>query len=248
MCSCLQCPQLSELVRFLLWEQSVAFYLFHRHSLPSWSCGFNLQLVRPVGRFWVFFLSHTAPGFQLWFSFHLCMWVVHWGLLLMLPWRLWVWPWEGQVWRWCSCLGRRGSGSTRYSAGWQPGQKEIQCSRGIWQPVLANRLQYSCLEKPLSDREAWQATVCRVAKSWTRLNLHRRKTFSACGSPAPVRAACEGGPACWLAGTLVAPSVQGHGLPPPQELWPCQSLFEPLVAGDQKASLASLHSFAHSGP
>ena len=28
-----------------------------------------------VGRFWVFFLSHTAPGFQLWFYFHLFMWV-----------------------------------------------------------------------------------------------------------------------------------------------------------------------------
>jgi len=24
-------------------------------------------------------------------------------------------PYDGQVWRWCSCLGRRGSGSTRYS-------------------------------------------------------------------------------------------------------------------------------------
>ena len=24
-------------------------------------------------------------------------------------------PREGQVWRWCSCLGHRGSGSTRYS-------------------------------------------------------------------------------------------------------------------------------------
>ena len=45
------------------------------------SCGFNLQLVQLVGRFWVFFLSHTAPGFQLWLYFHLCMWVIHWGLL-----------------------------------------------------------------------------------------------------------------------------------------------------------------------
>ena len=44
-----------------------------------------------------------------------------------------------------------------------------------------------------------------------------------------------------LVGTLVATSVQGHGLPPPQELWPCQSLlFKPLVVGDQKTSLASL--------
>ena len=39
----------------------------------------RLQL---VGRLWVFFLSHTAPGFQLWFYFHLCTWVIHWGLLL----------------------------------------------------------------------------------------------------------------------------------------------------------------------
>ena len=51
----------------------------------------------------------------------------------------------------------------------------------------------------------------------------------------------EGGAAAWLVGTLAVPSVQGHGLPPPQELWPYQSLFfELLVAGDQKASLASL--------
>ena len=68
-----------------------------------------------MGRFWVFFLSHTAPGFQLWFYFHLYVWVIHWGLLLRLPWRTWVCPCEGQVWKWYSCLGRRGSGSSRYS-------------------------------------------------------------------------------------------------------------------------------------
>ena len=43
------------------------------------------------------------------------MWLVHWGLLLRLPWRAWVYPCEGQVWRWCSCLGLRGSDSPRYS-------------------------------------------------------------------------------------------------------------------------------------
>ena len=68
-----------------------------------------------VGRFWVFLLSHIAPGFQLWFYFHLYMWVIHWGLFLRLLWRTWVCPCEGQVWRWCSCLGHRGSGSTKYS-------------------------------------------------------------------------------------------------------------------------------------
>ena len=101
-----------------------------------------------MGRFWVFFLSHTVPRFQLWFYFHLCMWVVHWGLLLRLPWRTWVCPCEGQLWRWCSCLGCRASGSTRYSGEWRLGQQEIQCSRRVCQPVLANMLQYSCLENP----------------------------------------------------------------------------------------------------
>ena len=32
-----------------------------------------------------------------------------------------------------------------------------------------NPLQYSCLENP-RDREAWQATVHGVTKSWTRLS------------------------------------------------------------------------------
>ena len=90
-------------------------YIPQTQSMPSWSCGFNLQLVQLVGSFWVFFLSHTAPEFQLWFYFHLCMWVIHWGLLLWLPWRTWVCPCEGQMGRWCSCLGHRGYGSTRYS-------------------------------------------------------------------------------------------------------------------------------------
>ena len=36
-------------------------------------------------------------------------------------------------------------------------------SRKVWQPVLANTLQYSCLENP-PDREAWQATVYSVAE------------------------------------------------------------------------------------
>ena len=65
--------------------------------------------------------------------------------------------------------------------------------------------------------------------------------YFACGSSAPMRVEHEGGTAAWLVGTLAAPSVQGLGLPPLQELWPYQSLFfEPLVAGNQKASLACL--------
>ena len=57
-----------------------------------------------------------------------------------------------------------------------------------------------------------------------------------------MRFECEGGTAASLAGTLVVPSGQGHGLCPPQELWPflMWSFFEPLVASNQKVSLASL--------
>ena len=65
--------------------------------------------------------------------------------------------------------------------------------------------------------------------------------FFACGTSAPVRVEREGGAAAWLEGTLAVPSVQRHRLLPRQELWPYQSLFfKLLVAGDQKASLASL--------
>ena len=38
MCSCLQCPQLTELVYFLLWELSMAFYIFHRHRVCLVGC------------------------------------------------------------------------------------------------------------------------------------------------------------------------------------------------------------------
>ena len=70
--------------------------------------------------------------------------------------------------------------------------------------------------------------------------MHRCKTFSACGHSAMVRVEHEGGTGAWLAGTLVASSVQGHGLLTLQELWVHQYFLKPLVACDQKASLASL--------
>ena len=91
-------------------------------------------------------------------------------------------------------------------------------------------LQYSCLENRLSDREARQATVYRVAKSQTQPKqpcMHRCKTFFVCGSSASLRVENEGGIAAWLVGTLA--SVQGHRLTPLQELWPYQRLFSSLL-------------------
>ena len=95
-------------------------------------------------------------------------------------------------------------------------------------------LQYFCLENPLS----WKEKPGRPQSIGSQRAGHDRsdpgcidtKLFFACGSSAPVRVEHEGGTAAWLVGTLMAPSVQGHGLPPPQELWPYWSLFEPLVA------------------
>ena len=179
------------------------------------------------------------------------MWVVHWGLLLRLPWRSGV----------CPVRARCGGGAAAWVTGvlaapgtqgsWWLGQQEIECSRRVWQPVLANTLQYAWLEKP-PDREAWQATVHRVARNWTQPkqpHMHRCQNLFACGSSAPVRVEHEGGAAAWVAGTLCSTKCAGtrtasavgiRALP--------ESSFKPLVAGDQEASLASLlHSSACSG-
>ena len=80
------------------------------HSLLQWTTS-NWKILKEMG-----IPDHlTCLLRNLWFYFHLCMWEVHSGLLLRLPWRTWVCPSEGQVWRSCSCLGCRGSGTTRYS-------------------------------------------------------------------------------------------------------------------------------------
>ena len=126
----------------------MSFYIFHRHRV----CLMDLHLAQLVGRLWVFFLSHTAPGFHLWFYFHLSMWMVHWSLLLGLPWRIGFAPvrarcgggaaaWVAEV---LAVPGTEGS--------WQLRKKEIQCSKGAWQPVLANTLQYSYLD----NTSSWQ--------------------------------------------------------------------------------------------
>ena len=65
--------------------------------------------------------------------------------------------------------------------------------------------------------------------------------FFACGSSAPARVENECGTAAWLVGTLVVPNVQGHRTASAAGVMALsESFFEPLVASDQKASLASL--------
>ena len=50
----------------------------------------------------------------------------------------------------------------------------------------------------------------------------------------------EGSAVAWFTGALAVPSVQGHGLPPGGVMALSESFCKPLVAGNQKASLASL--------
>jgi len=73
--------------------------------------------------------------------------------------------------------------------------------------------------------------------------------FFACGSSSPVRLEREGGTAAWVEGTLVVPSVQAHGLPLPQELWPDQGLFLSLLWLAIRRPLwpVFFHGSAHSG-
>ena len=80
-CSCLHRPQLSEPVRFLLWELSVSFCIFHRHrvclvdcvdlicSFFSWweGFGFSSLVTLPLG-FSCGFISTSACGRPLGFA------------------------------------------------------------------------------------------------------------------------------------------------------------------------------------
>ena len=125
---------------------------------------------------------------------------------------------------------------------WQLGQQDIQCSRRVRQPVLANMLQYSCLENtlpcppppPTSDREAWQAS------QQGRRVAHGQRNPADMSVPQA---------------ELSVKAVQLLGLRGPWWCQMCRDMdylhhrsyghvrvfpFEPLVAGIHKASLAIL--------
>ena len=88
-------------------------------------------------------------------------------------------------------------------------------SIGQYTPVFLLGERPSLVKKPGSPQSTTLQSDATKVTLW-----HRCKTYFACGSSVPVRAECEVGAAAWLAGTLLALSVQGHGLPPLQELWP----------------------------
>ena len=108
------------------------------------------------------------------------MWAVHCGLAPEAALEVLDLPCDGQVWRWCSWLGRRVSGSTKYSRGLVARvvgnivlQKGMETSIDQYAPVFLPGRTSSLTEKP--DRP-----VYRVAKSHTRPKrpcAHKHKTF-----------------------------------------------------------------------
>ena len=81
--SCIIFPPMSTTIRASAFSfvgaLSGLLYIPQTQSLLSWSCGFNLLPCTAGGKVLFLFLSHTAPGSQLWFYFHFCMCVIHWG-------------------------------------------------------------------------------------------------------------------------------------------------------------------------
>ena len=142
----------------------MAFYIFHRHrvclvdhvdlicSLYSWWEGFgsSSSATLPLGFNYGFVPTSTCGSFT-----GVCFWG-HPGGLGFAPVRARC-RGCGAAWllRVLAAPGTQGA--------WRLGQQEIQCSKRVWQPLLANTVQYSCLENPLSDREglAGHSLHCR---------------------------------------------------------------------------------------
>ena len=158
MCSCLQHPQLSELVCFLLWELSVSFYIFHRQRV----CLDNrVALICSLYSWWEGFGSSSLDTLPLGFNCGFISTSARCG---------------GSAAAWVTgVLAAPGTQGT-----WWLGQQEIQCSRRVWQPVLANTLQYSWLENPPSLTEKAGRPRSTGSQSQTLLKRpceHRCKTF-----------------------------------------------------------------------
>ena len=117
--------------------------------------------------------SNPACGFQLWFYFHLFMWVVNRGLLLRLLWRTWPAPvragCEGGTVAWFA-----GPWQHRVLRGVGLGQQEIWCSARAWQPIP------TFFPGESSGQTTLAGTVHRIIKSWIQLKwpcMHRPGTF-----------------------------------------------------------------------
>jgi len=124
------------------------------------------------------------------------------------------------------------------------GQQDIYCSISVWQPILSHTLQYSCLENPpsLTKKPGKQQSIGLQRIGHYRSNpacIGTRLFLSVAALP-QWRVECEGGTAAWLARTLSAQVCRDMDCLHRRVMALSESFFQLLVAGDQKASLASL--------
>ena len=86
----------------------MAFNIFHRHRVCLVD---RVDLFCCLYSWWEGFVSSSSAALRLGFNYGFIstsgMWVVHWGLLLRLPWRAWV----------CPCRARCGGGAAAWVAG-----------------------------------------------------------------------------------------------------------------------------------
>ena len=229
-CSCLQCPQLSEPMHFIFWELSLSFYIFHRHRICLVDC---VDLFCSLYRWWEDFRSSFLATLPLGFN---CGFIPTSASVLspgLCPWGcaggLWLLQW-GPGAEMVQLLGSQGPWMHEVLR-----QQELLCSRRVWQltPVFLPRefsrepcrSQSTGLQRVLASgssvpvgmmevrllgsQEPWLCRQFRSPGSY----CHRRygvirAFFLGCGSSAPLRIKRVGGVAACVAETLVAPSVR----------------------------------------
>ena len=132
----------------------MTFYIFHRHRVCLID---HVDLICTLYSWWEGLGSSSLSTLPLSFNCSFISTSTHWSSTGVCSSGC-----PGGL-RFAPMRARCGRGAAAWIAGvlaapgtqgsWQLGQQEIQCSRRVWQPVLANMLQYSCLKNPPSQTE-----------------------------------------------------------------------------------------------
>ena len=174
--SCVFLPPMSTATRtsFLWWELSMTFYIFHRHRVFLVD---RVNLICSFYSFWEGFESSSLATLPLGFT---C------GVISTSARGFRSWGCPGGL-GFAPVGTRCGGGAAAWVAGvlaapgtqggWWLGQQKIQCSRRVWQPVLANTLQYSCLENPLTEKPGRPQSTGSQGVGPKRPYAHKHMTF-----------------------------------------------------------------------
>lgn len=118
-------------------------------------------------------------------------------------------------------LGSQGPSSTRYSGSWLLEQQEIWCSYVFFQP-LATLSQWGSSMEVMQLLRSWGPGQCQA----TGTGGYCHRSYGDIRAFSSIYKFCPSEDSAWrwhsylIVGTLAGPSVQGHRLPQPWELWP----------------------------